>query len=170
MTLEEMKTINKLIERYNDWKKMIEAMDNVGLSDRLYDEVIEPYHDLVADMAKEAGRHKEDFYAQWEAGDIDDDETKHELEALTSTISVYQSKGFIIIQTGGGCTAFYKEVGEDVILITENGGCSIPETFDKAICVGTYDKELYNKGDFQCYIECCIIYPNSTDYLKTLEV
>lgn len=69
------------------------------------------------------------------------------MKKAAEVLKAFRDKGFTEIQTGGGCDALYKEVGENVIIITEDDGCNVPETFDCMICVGTYNKAEYDKGN-----------------------
>ena len=54
---------------------------------------------------------------------------------------VFRSKGYEIWNTGGGCTAWGIETIAGHILITDEGGCDIPQEDDTSIWVGFYDYE-----------------------------
>lgn len=87
---------------------------------------------------------------------------KKEAEVLKA----FKDKGFTVPRTGGGYDALHKEVGENVIIITKDDGCNVPETFDGIICVGTYNKAAYDEGN--CDWENFVVFSTSHEYLEDI--
>jgi len=84
----------------------------------------------------------------------------------TKVIEAFKNKGFNIMDTGGNCTAFYKEIGEVIVIITEEDGLSIPRAFNESIMVGAYVKTDWEESnaDWDSYA----VMDSSTRYLEGL--
>lgn len=55
--------------------------------------------------------------------------------------------GYSEISTGGGCRAYCKGLENDwYILLTNDGGFDLPESFDELIIVGHYHNDLNAEG------------------------
>ena len=52
------------------------------------------------------------------------------------------SYGFAFCETGGGCTAYEKVVGDTAVMVTEDEGPEVPPDSDETpVCVGVYGGE-----------------------------
>jgi len=57
--------------------------------------------------------------------------------------------GYSIIQTGGNCTAWWKQFDEEeiTVLLTHQAGHCVPETLEDPVLIGIYDTKEYNDGN-----------------------
>ena len=70
-----------------------------------------------------------------------------DLDEANAIYTAVKEKGWEEIQTGGGCTAYYKKnpINGDIKMITSHHGACVPETWNEAIIVGTYTEKEYNE-------------------------
>ncbi len=63
--------------------------------------------------------------------------------------SKLKESDFFEISTGGGCRAYRRDLENDwYIILTNDGGLDLPESFDEKITVGHYHDELNPEGNF----------------------
>ena len=67
---------------------------------------------------------------------------------MTRLERIMLEHGFMVMQTGGGCTAYEKVVQ---VLVTTVNGCVVPTTIDDPVIVGMYDIETGNTISVQHY-------------------
>ena len=65
-------------------------------------------------------------------------------------LKILEKLGYTEIQTGGGCTALYKETDDKVIMITRKDDPISPDHISDPVTIGIYDK---NKDKSTLYID-----------------
>ena len=71
-------------------------------------------------------------------------ETRQQVTGATYFMTRLINAGYEIIHTGGGCTAFEKEIGSCNVMITQDASHEIQEEYmdDLGLCIGVYPDDL----------------------------
>ena len=71
-------------------------------------------------------------------------ETRQQVTGATYFMTRLINAGYEIIHTGGGCTAFEKEIGACNVMITQDASHEIQEEYmdDLGLCIGVYPDDL----------------------------